>query len=96
MLLIYGSRGEGGGQVLRTTLALCAITRQDVQILHIRKKRSEPGLRPQHLTAVNALAEICQGKLSGAEKGSTELTFQPGKIQSGKFKYDIKREGYNT
>jgi len=93
MLSIDGSRGEGGGQVLRTTLALCAIVGQEVEILHIRRRRSQPGLRPQHLAAVKALAEICDAEIQGAEKGSIHLIFKPGKIKAGKYKFDIGTAG---
>ena len=66
MLTIDGSFGEGGGQILRTTLSLSAITGQDVAIENIRAGRDKPGLRPQHLTAVLALAEICGAEVRGA------------------------------
>ena len=62
MIKIDGSHGEGGGQVLRTSLTLAVLTGQTVRIEHIRAGRKNPGLRPQHLTAVRAAATICDGQ----------------------------------
>ena len=70
MLTIDGSYGEGGGQVLRTALALAAITGQPTRIEHIRARRKKPGLRPQHLTAVRAAAAVCKAHLDGDHLGS--------------------------
>ena len=75
MLTIDGSAGEGGGQVLRTSLALSAVTGKAFNIERIRGKRSKPGLLRQHLTAVKAIAEICGARVSGAELGSASLLF---------------------
>ena len=74
---IDGSIGEGGGQVLRTALTLSALTGQPVEIVHIRAGRPNPGLQPQHLTAVQAAAAICQARVEGAELGSQTLRFRP-------------------
>lgn len=87
---IDGSYGEGGGQVLRTALALSAITGQPVHIERIRAGRRNPGLAPQHLTGVLALAEICGAEVRGAAIGSTELLFQPrSKPRPGTYVFDV-------
>jgi RNA 3'-terminal phosphate cyclase (ATP) len=78
MLTIDGSHGEGGGQILRTALALSATTGWPMRIKRIRAGRKNPGLRPQHLTAVRAAAAICRAQLEGAELDSQTLTFTPG------------------
>lgn len=91
MITIDGSFGEGGGQILRTSLALAAITGQSVTIDNIRVKRPKPGLRPQHLTGALAVAEICGAELAGAEVDSTRLTFKPGRIRSGDYEFDVSR-----
>lgn len=77
MIEIDGAYGEGGGQVLRTALSLSTLTGQGVHIRSVRANRSNPGLAPQHLTAVRALAGICDADVEGAALRSTELTFQP-------------------
>jgi RNA 3'-terminal phosphate cyclase (ATP) len=87
---IDGSYGEGGGQVLRTSLSLAAITGQPIRITGIRAGRRRPGLAAQHLTAVRAAARICHGQLSGDELGSTMLEFIPGGVvQSGTYSFDV-------
>ena len=96
MLEIDGSYGEGGGQVIRTAIAMSAITGKPVKITNIRANRSKPGLQAQHLTGVRAAAELCNAKLKGAELHSTELTFEPKKIRFGKFKFDIGTAGAIT
>ena len=96
MLEIDGSYGEGGGQIIRTAIAMSAIKQIPIKITNIRANRSKPGLQPQHLTGVKAAAELCGAKVSGAELGSTELTFEPGKIKFGKFRLDIGTAGSIT
>ncbi len=91
MLTIDGSFGEGGGQILRTTLSLAAITGQDVTIENIRAGREKPGLRPQHLTAVLAVAEICGAEVRGAEVGSSKLVFRPHGVKPGRYDFDVSR-----
>jgi RNA 3'-terminal phosphate cyclase (GTP) len=66
VISIDGSGGEGGGQVLRTSIALSAVTRKPVTVFNIRAKRSNPGLRPQHLNAIQALAKLCGAELKGS------------------------------
>ncbi len=90
MLKIDGSYGEGGGQVLRTSLSLAAITGQPIQIEHIRAKRQKPGLAAQHLTAVRAAAKICQAELRGDALESMTLEFIPGaSAQAGQYIFDV-------
>ena len=91
MIEIDGSYGEGGGQILRSTLTLSAILGKPVEIFNIRVGRKKPGLQPQHLTGVRAVAEICGGKLEGDELLSQRLVFQPGKIQSGDYEFDVMK-----
>jgi RNA 3'-phosphate cyclase len=96
MLDIDGSYLEGGGQILRTAVALSAIKQVPVRIVNIRKGRPEPGLKAQHLTGILAAAQLCDAKLTGAKIGSTELTFEPKKIKFGKFKFDVGTAGAVT
>ena len=77
MLIIDGSQGEGGGQILRTSLALALVTGKSFRIERIRANREKPGLLRQHLTAVNAAAEVGKAEVEGAYLGSKELTFTP-------------------
>jgi RNA 3'-terminal phosphate cyclase (ATP) len=93
MNLIDGSQGEGGGQILRTSLALSLITSQPFKIVNIRSRRQQPGLRPQHLTSVKAAASIGRSELEGAILGSTELIFRPGKIHPGRYEFNIATAG---
>lgn len=90
MLVIDGSYGEGGGQVLRTALALAALTGREFRIERIRAGRKEPGLRPQHLAAVRAAAAVCGARLEGDELGSQALTFVPGSPpRPGTYTFDV-------
>lgn len=93
MRLIDGSYGEGGGQLLRTAVALAAITGDAVRITGIRSKRANPGLAAQHLTAVKAVAELCSGQVEGLQVRSTEIVFRPGPIQGGAFRFDVGTAG---
>jgi RNA 3'-terminal phosphate cyclase (ATP) len=77
MPVIDGAYGEGGGQILRTSLTLAAILTQPIRIENIRAKRKNPGLAAQHLTAVRAAAMICDASLSGDQLESTQLIFEP-------------------
>ena len=93
LVIIDGSQGEGGGQVLRSALALSLITGNKLEITNIRANRSKPGLRPQHLKAVEAAATIGQASVEGTHLGSTSLSFSPGTIQSGNYQIDIGTAG---
>jgi RNA 3'-terminal phosphate cyclase (ATP) len=96
MIEIDGSEGEGGGQILRSSLSLAICTRQPFRIANIRANREKPGLMRQHLTAVKAAAEICAGEVDGAELGSRALTFRPGKLTAGDYSFAIGTAGSCT
>ena len=87
-LEIDGAFGEGGGQILRVSLALSAVTGIPVHIRNIRVKRSPPGLRAQHRTAAEAVARLSNATVVGLELGSTELEFTPGKLRGGQLVLD--------
>lgn len=90
MLEIDGSYGEGGGQVLRTSLALSALTGQAVRIERIRAGRRKPGLAPQHLTGVRAIAKVCDALVEGAKLNSQALTFTPRAApRAGTYTFDV-------
>lgn len=89
MLSVDGSYGEGGGQILRTALSLSALTGVSVRIERIRARRSKPGLRPQHLTAVQAVAGVCQAEVTGGHLGSQIITFRPHVPQGGHYLFDV-------
>jgi len=93
---IDGSEGEGGGQILRSSLSLAICTGQPFRITNIRANRDKPGLMRQHLTAVQAAAKICAGELEGAQLGSRALTFRPGKLAAGDYSFDIGTAGSCT
>ena len=96
MISIDGSEGEGGGQILRSSLALSICTQQPFRITNIRANREKPGLMRQHLTAVKAAAEICNAEIDGAELGSRELTFRPGELRGGQYSFAIGTAGSCT
>jgi RNA 3'-terminal phosphate cyclase (ATP) len=96
MIHIDGSLGEGGGQVIRTSLTLSSITGKEVSIDNIRAGRPKPGLMAQHLTAVKAVRKVCRGTLEGAELGSKQLVFHPGEIVGGKYEFNIGTAGSVT
>lgn len=93
MITIDGSMGEGGGQVLRTTLALAMCTHQPVRIVNIRAKRKKPGLMRQHLTAVQAAVQISNGTADGAAIGSGTIVFEPGDVQAGAYTFSVGTAG---
>src|SRR3954470_7924061 len=96
MIEIDGSQGEGGGQILRSSLSLAVCTQQPFRITNIRAKREKPGLMRQHLTAVRAAAEICNASVEGDAVGSRELTFQPGALKAGDYSFAIGTAGSCT
>jgi RNA 3'-terminal phosphate cyclase (ATP) len=83
MLTVDGSLGEGGGQILRTTLGLSLVTGQAFRMHRIRAGRQKPGLQAQHLAAVNAAVAVGQAEVEGAAKGSLELEFRPHGVTAG-------------
>lgn len=97
MLEIDGSIGEGGGQIVRTALALSLVTRRSVRIVEIRAGRRKPGLRQQHLTAANAAARVGCARLTGNELGSRQLTLEPGgTTRAGRFRFEVGTAGSAT
>ncbi len=96
MIQLDGSRGEGGGSLTRTALALSALTGKEFRITNIRAGRPQPGLKAQHLQAIRALARICGATASEVELGSTELHFRPGKLRGGNYAVDIGTAGSIT
>ncbi|MFW6161912.1 MAG: RNA 3'-terminal phosphate cyclase [Planctomycetota bacterium] len=93
VLQIDGSEGEGGGQILRTALALSLVTGRPFEIANLRAGRKKPGLRPQHLTGLKAAAKICSADLEGARIGSRTVRFQPAAVRTGTYEFDIKTAG---
>jgi RNA 3'-terminal phosphate cyclase (ATP) len=93
---IDGSLGEGGGQVLRSALSLSMLTQQGIVVQNIRGGRPKPGLMRQHLTAVKAALEVCEGEAQFAEMGSSKLEFYPGAIRGGDFEFHIGSAGSTT
>ncbi len=93
MIEIDGSLGEGGGQVLRSALTLSLLTRQPVRLTNIRARRPKPGLQPQHLAAVKAAAAISAAQVEGMAQDSTALTFAPGEVRAGDYRFDIGTAG---
>lgn len=89
MLALDGSHGEGGGQILRTALALAVTLRRPVALNRIRTGRPKPGLRPQHLTVVRALAAISNAEVAGDALDSTELRFVPRALEAGSYRFDV-------
>ena len=96
MLVIDGSMGEGGGQILRTTLALAAATLKPVKIINIRAKRRNPGLARQHMVAVKVLAALSNASVEGLSLGSTTLVFKPRGLRGGSYRFDIGTAGSVT
>lgn len=96
MISINGSMGEGGGQVLRTSLALSMVTGQPFVINNIRAGRRKPGLLRQHLTAVKAATEVSCAQVNGAALGSDSIEFTPGPISAGTYSFSIGSAGSTT
>lgn len=90
---IDGTFGEGGGQILRTALALSALTGAPFHLSNIRGRRAKPGLRHQHRAAVCAAQAIADAEVRGAEIGSRDLTFAPAHVAGGEFRFDVGTAG---
>jgi RNA 3'-terminal phosphate cyclase (ATP) len=95
-ITIDGSQGEGGGQILRSSLALSLVTGTPFRIERIRAGRKKPGLLRQHLTAVHAAAEVGRADVRGATLGSLELTFVPGEVRPGEYRFAVGTAGSAT
>ncbi len=96
LIEIDGSYGEGGGQILRTALALSAVLKKPFTIHHIRSKRKNPGLQAQHLEAVEALARITEAQTEGVKFGSQEIAFVPQRILPGDYQFEVRTAGSVT
>jgi len=90
---IDGSKGEGGGQILRTSLALSLATGTPIRVRNIRAGRDKPGLLRQHLTAVKAAAEISGADLEGAAMGSMDIAFRPKAVKPGEYRFAVGTAG---
>ena len=96
VVAIDGASGEGGGQILRTSLALSMVTGRAFRMINIRARRAKPGLLRQHLTAVRAAVEISDAACDGAEIGSGELVFRPGTVRAGDYRFAVGTAGSTT
>ncbi len=93
MIELDGARGEGGGQILRSALALAALTGRPFKLQNIRANRPKPGLQPQHLMCVKAAGAICGAVYKGASVGSAILYFEPGPVKAGTYTFSIGTAG---
>lgn len=97
MLHLDGSSFSGSGTIVRFGVPLAALTGQALHLTNVRARRDQPGLRPQHLKAVEAVSQLCQGTLEGGTVGSRELIFRPGRLpKGGSFQWDIGTAGSTT
>lgn len=93
ILLIDGSYGEGGGAILRQAIGLSAFAGRPIRVVNIRARRPEPGLKPQHLKAVEAVRLLCCARVEGATPGSRTLVFEPGPVRAGEWRLDVGTAG---
>ena len=97
MLTIDGSRYSGSGTIVRQAVAFSALTGQSIHMVNARAKRDKPGLRPQHIRVVEAIAELVTGRAEGLAQGSQEFTFHPGPFKAGRhYSWDIGSAGSTT
>lgn len=98
ILKIDGSEGEGGGQIIRSSMALSVLSNTPIRITNIRAGRKKPGLKRQHVTSVQAVADVCAGTASvtGATLESSELIFEPGQTHAGSYYFSIGSAGSAT
>src|SRR5256712_12638634 len=93
MIEIDGAHGEGGGQLVRMAVALSALTATQVRVVRIRAGRPVPGLASQHVTALQAVAELCCGELKGVVVGSSTIESRSGTITPGRYEFDVGMSG---
>jgi len=93
MIEIDGAHGEGGGQILRTSIALSAVINEPVRITNIRANRPNPGLAPSHVTSIEAVAEVAHADVVNLYPGSKDITFKPGQLLGGEFEFDVGTAG---
>src|SRR3989449_5293090 len=96
MIEVDGGRSEGGGQLLRTALALSALTDTPVRVARIRAGRPTPGLAAQHVTAINAVAALCEAEVTNASLGASSIEFRPEELAAGRFSFDVGTAGSIT
>ncbi|MFA5141513.1 MAG: RNA 3'-terminal phosphate cyclase [Candidatus Woesearchaeota archaeon] len=96
MLYLDGSQGEGGGQILRTALALSTLTKTSFEMQHIRKGRKDAGIKNQHLFCIKALEKLCNAKTTNAKLGSSNVMYMPGEVKGGIITIDIETAGSIT
>lgn len=96
LVRIDGSLGEGGGQILRTALALGAVYGRPVEIGNVRAGRATPGLRHQHVACLKAAAEVCGAEVEGDEVGSLRVAFRPNRIRPGVYRFEVGTAGSVT
>jgi len=97
MIYVDGAQKSGSGTIVRFAVGLATLLGDELHLTNIRAKREKPGLRPQHLKAVQALQQICQGSLEGGEVSSSEIRFKPGgKLKGGNYEWDIGTAGSTT
>ena len=96
MITIDGSQGEGGGQIIRSSLALSLVTGKPVTIENVRAGRKKPGLMRQHLAGLRAAKQISEAEVEGDEIGSKRVTFQPGSVKPGEYRFSVGSAGSTT
>jgi RNA 3'-terminal phosphate cyclase (ATP) len=97
MIRVDGSQKSGSGTIVRHAVGLAALLGEELELTNIRAKRDKPGLRPQHLAAIQALAELCQGEVEGGRVGANRIIFRPkGPIAGGYLQWDIGTAGSTT
>lgn len=96
-MIIDGGQKSGSGTIVRYAVSLAALLGKDLQLINIRAKRDKPGLRPQHLATIKALADLCRGQVEGARVGANQIVFRPKKpVSGGNFQWDIGTSGSTT
>lgn len=93
LIEIDGGHGEGGGQLVRTAVAVAAVRGTPIRVVDIRARRRRPGLAAQHVAAVRAPAALCDARCEGVEIGSSSLVFEPRRLQGGDFDFDVGTAG---